>query len=85
MSVKEAGGPIVKREHARFSVVATIPNFSPRTRASFRSKFFDRETSRFPNSAWDRYETRNNVEGARGERERERLFESRIIYSLDLE
>lgn len=71
--VKEAGGPIVKREHARFllSFVATIPNFSPRTRASFRSKFFDRETSRFPNSAWDRYETRNNEWKGREERERE--------------
>lgn len=72
--VKEAGGPIVKREHARFllSFVATIPNFSPRTRASFRFKFFDRETSRFPNSAWDRYETRNNEWKGREERERER-------------
>ena len=79
--VKEAGGPIVKREHARFllSFVATIPNFSPRTRASFRSKFFDRETSRFPNSAWDRYETRNNEWKGREEREREIRVENHIF------
>lgn len=57
---------------------------------SFRSKFFDRETSRFPNSAWDRYETRNNVEGARRERERlytrsisnERSREKRFSFSI---